>query len=72
MLFMTSDSLAKFKASSGWTAGADASVAVLNVGANADIDTKTVQHPIIGFVLGKGGLMANASIDGTKITKLDL
>lgn len=72
MLFMTPDSLARFKASRGWTAGADASVAILNLGANASIDTKTVQQPIVGFVLGRGGLMANASLDGTKISKLDL
>jgi lipid-binding SYLF domain-containing protein len=72
MLFMTSESLAKFEASKGWTAGADASVVVLNLGANAAIDTKTVQEPIVGFVLTNGGLMANASIDGTKITKLDM
>ena len=72
MLFMTPESLAKFKSSSGWTAGVDASVAVLKVGANIAVDTKTVQQPIIGFVLGRGGLMADASVDGTKITKLDL
>ncbi|MDB5801839.1 MAG: hypothetical protein JWL63_2778 [Rhodocyclales bacterium] len=72
MLFMTSESLAKFEASKGWTAGADASVAVLNAGANAAIDTKTVQQPIVGFILTNGGLMANATIDGNKITKLDL
>jgi len=72
VLFMTSESLAKFEASKGWTAGADASVAVLNLGANAAIDTKTVQQPIIGFVLTNGGLMANATFDGNKFTKLDL
>lgn len=72
MLFMTSEALAKFENSKGWTAGADASVAVLTVGANAAIDTKTVQQPIVGFVLTNGGLMANATIDGTKFTKLDL
>ncbi|MDB5813177.1 MAG: hypothetical protein JWN23_294 [Rhodocyclales bacterium] len=72
MLFMTSESLAKFESSKGWTAGADASVVVLNAGASAAVDTKTVQQPIVGYVLTNGGLMANASIDGTKITKLDL
>jgi lipid-binding SYLF domain-containing protein len=72
MLFMTSESLAKFESSKGWTAGADASVVVLNASASAAVDTKTIQEPIVGYVLSNGGLMANATIDGTKITKLDM
>jgi lipid-binding SYLF domain-containing protein len=70
LLFMTDESLAKFRASKGWTVGADASVTVVNVGANAQIDTKTAQQAIIGYVLTNGGLMANASLEGTKITPL--
>jgi len=72
LLFMTPDALQKFESSDGWTAGADASVVVADVGANASIDTKTAQAPIIGFVRSTAGLMANVSIDGTKFTKLML
>jgi lipid-binding SYLF domain-containing protein len=72
VLFMTQEALQKFKASKGWTAGADASVVVANVGADARIDTKTAQAPIIGYVLTNAGFMANLSLDGTKITKLEL
>ncbi len=72
VLFMTQDSLDKFRASKGWTAGADASVSVLKAGANAGVDTQTVQQPVIGYVLTNAGLMANLSIDGTKVQKLDI
>jgi lipid-binding SYLF domain-containing protein len=72
VLFMTQDSLDKFEASQGWTAGADASITVVNIGADAKIDTRTIQQPIIGFVLAGVGLMANLSLDGTKFTRLDL
>ena len=72
LLFMTEDALRKFESSEGWTAGADASVAVANVGADAQIDTKTVQQPIVGFVLTNAGLMANLSLDGTKFTRMKL
>jgi lipid-binding SYLF domain-containing protein len=72
VLFMTQESLDKFRASSGWTAGADASVTMLKVGANAAIDTQTVQQPIVGFALSNAGLMANLSLDGTKINRLEL
>ena len=72
VLFMTQEALDKFEASQGWTAGVDASVTVINIGADAKLDTKTVQQPIISFVLSGVGLMANVSFDGTKFTKLNL
>jgi lipid-binding SYLF domain-containing protein len=71
-LFMTDDALRRFEASSGWTIGADASVALVNVGANAQVDTRNVQQPVIGFVLTNAGLMANLSMDGTRVVPLDL
>ena len=72
LLFMTDEALAKFRASEGWTVGADASVTLVNVGANASVDTKTAQQEIVGYVLTNGGLMANLSLDGTKITPLSM
>ncbi|MDM0110888.1 YSC84-related protein [Variovorax sp. J22R133] len=72
VLFMTQEALDKFRASKGWTAGADASVTMLKVGASAAVDTQTVQQPIVGYALSNAGLMANLSLDGTKINKLDL
>ena len=72
LLFMTDEALQKFIASKGWTAGVDASVTLVNVGADASVTTKTVQQPIIGYVLTTGGLMANLSFDGTKFTRMEL
>ena len=72
LLFMTQEALDKFLASDGWTVGADASVTLVNVGANASVDTKTAQQAIIGYVLTNGGLMANVSLEGTKITPLTI
>lgn len=70
LLFMTPDALAKFRASKGWTAGADATVAVAHIGANGMIDTETAKQPIVGFVLNNTGLMAGVSITGAKISRL--
>ena len=70
LLFMTDEALAKFRNSSGWTVGADATVAVVNIGANGRIDTNTAQQPIVGFVMNNGGLMAGVSVDGSKISPL--
>ena len=72
ILFMTQDALDKFVASKGWTAGVDASVAVAKIGANGAIDTNTIQQPVIGFVITNAGLMANLTIEGTKISRLDI
>jgi lipid-binding SYLF domain-containing protein len=72
LLFMTQDALDKFRASNGWTAGADASVSMMKTGASTGIDTQTAQQPVVGFALSNAGLMANLSLDGTKVSKLDL
>jgi lipid-binding SYLF domain-containing protein len=43
LFFMTQDCPGEVRGERGWTAGADASVVVANVGANAAIDTSTAQ-----------------------------
>jgi lipid-binding SYLF domain-containing protein len=69
-LFMTQDALDTFLHSQGWAAGADATVAVLKVGANGAVDTSTATGPVEAFVLTNGGLMAGVSLEGTKISRL--
>lgn len=72
LLFMTDEALQQFRESDGWTAGADATVAVANIGANGSIDTATIKEPVIGFVMTNAGLMAGVSLNGTKVEKLEL
>jgi lipid-binding SYLF domain-containing protein len=71
-LFMNQDALAKFVASRGWQVGADASVTLVAVGANARVDSRSAQQPIVAFVLNNAGLMANLSLDGARITRLEI
>ena len=70
MLFMTQEALDKFTNSQGWAAGVDATVAVLHVGANGNVDTSTTMSPVEAFVLTNAGLMAGVSLEGTKISRL--
>jgi len=70
-LFMTQESLRKFRESQGWSVGADASVALLKVGANGEIDVNTWNQPTVAFVMTNVGLMANLSLEGTKITRVE-
>lgn len=72
ILFMTKEALDHFQSSNGWTVGADATVAVANIGANGRIDTNTMNEPIIAFAMTNAGLVAGVSLNGTKIERLDL
>jgi lipid-binding SYLF domain-containing protein len=72
LMFLTDEALQGFRDSKGWEAGADASVAVLSKGATGKIDTTSIADPVVGFVFGESGLMADATIKGSKYTKLDL
>jgi lipid-binding SYLF domain-containing protein len=69
---MTKDALTNFQNSRGWTVGADASVTLLTVGASAQMTSATAQQPIVGYVLSNRGLMAGVSIDGARVTTLNL
>ncbi|HTI16134.1 MAG TPA: YSC84-related protein [Trinickia sp.] len=70
MLFMTQAALDEFVNSQGWAAGLDATVAVVQVGANGTVDTSTAMSPVEAFVLTNAGLMAGVSLEGTKISRL--
>jgi lipid-binding SYLF domain-containing protein len=70
-LFMTQDALDNFRNSKGWSVGADASVAVLKVGANGAIDINVAQTPTVAFVMTNAGLMANLTLQGTKVTPIE-
>ena len=71
-LFMTQDALDKFRSSDGWSVGADASVALVKMGANGAVDTTTATAPVEVFILTNAGLMADVSRSGTKVSKLKI
>ncbi|HEY3599233.1 MAG TPA: YSC84-related protein [Paraburkholderia sp.] len=71
-LFMTQDALDKFRSSDGWSVGADASVALVKIGANGVVDTTTATAPVEVFVLTNTGLMADVSLAGTKVSRLNI
>ncbi|HTH61242.1 MAG TPA: YSC84-related protein [Paraburkholderia sp.] len=71
-LFMTQNALDNFRSSAGWSVGGDVNVALVKVGANGSIDTRTATAPVSVIVMTNTGLMADASLAGTKVTKLDL
>jgi lipid-binding SYLF domain-containing protein len=70
LLFMEDAALNDFKTSDGWKMGADASVALISVGANGSIDTMKTNEPIVAFVIGQKGLMYNLTLEGAKVSKI--
>ncbi len=70
LVFRQDEALKKFRTSSGWKAGVDASVAFIDMGAGKSLDTMDVKDPIVAFVFGQKGAMAGATIEGAKFTKL--
>jgi lipid-binding SYLF domain-containing protein len=71
-LFMTQDALDTFRKREGWAVGGDASVAVLKIGANGNIDTNSATAAVLAFVLTNSGLMANLTLEGTKVSRLNI
>ncbi|NML13960.1 BPSL1445 family SYLF domain-containing lipoprotein [Azohydromonas caseinilytica] len=69
--FLTQEALDKFRNSNGWTAGADASVAVAKVGANGEVDTNSIRSDVAAFAMTNVGLMYNLTIEGTKIARIN-
>jgi lipid-binding SYLF domain-containing protein len=70
LVFLAKDALEKFRNSAGFEVGVDGSVALIELGVGEDINTRTIQDPIVGFVLSNKGLMYNLTLEGSKITKL--
>jgi len=71
IVFMTKDSLQKFRNSNGWKVGIDGSVALVDIGAGKTIDSQNISDPVVGFIFGSKGLMYNLTLEGSKISKLD-
>jgi lipid-binding SYLF domain-containing protein len=70
IMFMTQKSLDDFMNSKGWSVGADTGIALVKIGAGKEYDSETLKKSILGFVFGEKGLIADASFEGSKISKI--
>ncbi|WP_123791748.1 YSC84-related protein [Pacificibacter maritimus] len=70
LFFMTNDALATFRRSSGWAAGADIEYALNNRGENLSAETTTSRSPVIAVVFGQAGLIAGATVEGIKYSRI--
>lgn len=70
MFFMSDKVLSDFRSSRNFQIGVGPSVVVLDTGAGKDINTLTAKSDIYATIFDQTGLMAGASVQGSKITKL--
>ncbi len=71
LLFMQDEALQHFRASSNWTAGFDGAVTFIDTGKEGYTDTQAMNAPVIAFAFGERGLMFDASIEGTKFSRMN-
>ena len=71
IVFLNEKELNKFRKSDGWEVGVDGSVALVEMGTGASIDTSNIKDPIVGFIFGNKGLMFNLTLEGSKFSKLE-
>lgn len=69
LFFMTEAALGNFRRSPGWAAGADVRYATPSQGASLGKETTEIE-PVIALVFGQQGLIAGATLAGTKYTRI--
>jgi lipid-binding SYLF domain-containing protein len=70
VFFMNDGALAYVKKSDGFAAGTGPSIVVINSGAGAEANTTTITHDVYAFPFNEKGLMADLTLQGTKITHI--
>ena len=70
LIFQTDAALADFRRAPGWAAEAGAYYALPAGGLSMGADTITAQQPVLAMIFGQTGLMAGATIAGTKYTRI--
>ena len=70
LFFMTDGALDYLKKSDGFSAGTGPSITVINAGAAAEANTTTLSQDVYAFPFNGKGLMADLTLQGTKITRI--
>jgi len=68
LFFMDRSALRYLARSGGWALGTDPNVAVIDRGVGASLSSTTLAKQVIAFPFGQNGLMADLSLEGSKIT----
>ncbi|WP_456269695.1 YSC84-related protein [Kushneria sp. AK178] len=68
-VLMTEGALNRVRSDNGWSVGANAGVAVADIGANGQITNNTANQEVVAFVMNNQGIQGGVSLEGAKISK---
>ncbi len=70
VFFMNDSSLRYLRKSGGFAAGTGPSIAIINKGAGAEANSTTITKDVYAFPFNEKGLMADLTLQGTKISRI--
>ncbi|MBV8682256.1 MAG: lipid-binding SYLF domain-containing protein [Caulobacteraceae bacterium] len=70
LFFMTASALEYLHKSAGFAVGTGPSIVVINAGAGKEANSTTITHDVYAFPYNHKGLMADLTLQGTKITQI--
>ena len=70
LFFMTQPALETFQRADGWELGADAEFTVPGDGISLNINSTTARSPVVAIIYAQDGLLAGASLEGAKYTRI--
>lgn len=70
MFFMDQGALDHFRYSPDWTAGVDANVTFIDKSKEQYRNVFSTREPVIAFAFGERGLIADASVEGAKFSRM--
>ncbi len=70
LFLMNNKALNNVEQNSGFSAGTGPSVVVINKSAGAAVDTSMIDHDVYAFPFNGKGLMADLTLQGTKISRI--
>ena len=70
LFFMSPEAMQTFRTSPGWAAGADLEYALNDEGRSFGIDSNVATSPVLAVVFGQAGLLAGATVEGTKYSRI--
>ncbi len=70
LFFMTPEALANFRTTDGWSAGAETKYVFKEDAASFGVSTDTANLPVYALVFGQQGILAGATIEGAKYSRI--
>jgi lipid-binding SYLF domain-containing protein len=70
LFFLTEAALLSFRTADGWEAGADVELTMPDDGLGLNLNTISANRPVVGFIFGRNGFLAGASLEGAKYSRI--